>query len=148
MGFYDMHIYDVKMTLRDTFYGEPSVLYGEPQQDARALAALSHGVLNLRARNHQYYWYFFLKDDKDRDLVRFLLRRNGLRPEFHMSEYYVELRPAFRMRMSEISNSKHLMEFTKTLKDVYLNDVNVGPDVARYIDTIKTKLAERQVKKK
>mgnify|MGYP003312060118 CR=1 FL=1 len=72
-----MHIYDVKMALRDTFYGEPSVLYGAPHQDANALAALSCGIFQLRAMNGRHYWYFFMKDIKNRDLVRFLLRRNG-----------------------------------------------------------------------
>ena len=71
MGFYDMHIYDVKMALRDTFYGEPSVLFGTPHQDANALVALSCGIFRLRAMNGRHYWYFFMKDIRNRDLVRF-----------------------------------------------------------------------------
>ena len=145
-----MHIYDVKMWLRDTFYGEPSVLYGEPQQDARALAALSRGVLNLRARNRQYYWYFFLKDDKDRDLVRFLLRRNGLRPEFHMSKYYDydNKQPAFRVLMLDLAKYYHLDRFTIDIKDFFDSEEKHTADVVRYIDTIKTKLANQKQKTK
>ena len=145
-----MHIYDVKMWLRDTFYGEPSVLYGEPQQDARALAALSRGVLNLRARNRQYYWYFFLKDDKDRDLVRFLLRRNGLHPEFHMSKYYDydNKQPAFRVLMLDLAKYYHLDRFTIDIKDFFDSEEKHTADVVRYIDTIKTKLANQKQKTK
>ena len=147
MGFYDMHIYDVKMTLRDTFYGEPSVLFGTPHQDACALAVLSSGVFRLRAMNGRHYWYFFIKDIKNRDLVRFLLRRNGLRPEFHMSNYYAEPHPAFRVQMNVLNKYKYLSEFTKMLESEYSDDMKIEANVARYIDTIKTKLAERQVKK-
>ena len=57
-----MHIYNVRAALRDTFYGEPTILYGTPGEDARALAALSAGVTRLRAMNGRHYWYFFVKD--------------------------------------------------------------------------------------
>lgn len=150
MGFYDMHIYDVKMGLRDTFYGEPSVLFGTPHQDACALAALSRGVLNLCARNRQYYWYFFLKDDKDRDLVRFLLRRNGLRPEFHMSKYYDydNKQPAFRVQMTVLNKSKFLSEFAQMVKVAYSDDQEISSAVMDYIDIIRTKFNNNNQKKK
>lgn len=143
-----MHIYDVKMGLRDTFYGEPLVLFGTPHQDARALAALSCGVLQLRAMNGRHYWYFFIKDIKNRDLVRFLLRRNGLRPEFHMSNYYAEPHPVFRVQMTVLNKSKFLSEFAQMVKVAYSDDQEISSAVMDYIDTIRTKFNNNNQKKK
>ena len=46
-----MHIYNVKAALKDTFYGEPGVLYGNQGQDVRALALMSAGIFQIRATN-------------------------------------------------------------------------------------------------
>ena len=143
-----MHIYNVRAALRDTFYGEPTILYGTPGEDARALAALSAGVTRLRAMNGRHYWYFFVKDIKNRDLVRFLMRRNGLRPEFHMSEYYAEPFPAFRVPLSELTGSKHVADFTNQIKNAYSEDDKLVAEMARYVDTLATKLKESKNKKR
>ena len=137
-----MHIYNIKAALKDAFYGTPTILGWTPKQDARALAAMSIGVSHLRASNGQAYWYFFLKDINDRDLVRFLMQRNGLKPEFHMSKYYeyVGKTPAFRVRMTDISKYYYLGKFTNDIKMFFDSEEKTAADVARYIDTIKTKL--------
>ena len=143
-----MHIYNLKAALRDNFYGEPTILYGTPIQDARALASLSGGITRLRAMNGRHYWYFFVKDIKNRDLVRFLMRRNGLRPEFHMSEYYAAPMPAFRIRLSEVTESKHVSDFTSQIKNAYSEDDKLVTEMARYVDTISTKLKASKNKTK
>ncbi len=143
-----MNFYNIKTALRDTFYGEPTILYGTPRQDARALAFLSCGTRRVRALNGHHYWYLFVKDIKDRNLVRFLLRRNGLRPEYHMSEYYAEPQPVFRVRMTELDKYPVLQDFTKQVSDAYSEDNRLVADMARYVDTIKTKLSESKVKSK
>lgn len=137
-----MHIYNIKAKLTDVFYGTPTILGWTPKQDARALAAMSVGVSHLRASNGQCYWYYFLKDINDRDLVRFLMRRNGLKPEFHMSRYYecVAKTPAFRVSMADISKSYDLGKFQNDIKMFFDSEERVAADVARYIDTTKTKL--------
>ena len=144
-----MHIYNVKAALRDTFYGEPSVLYGTRENDARALASLSGGVTHLRAMNGRHYWYFFVKDIKNSDLVRFLMRRNGMRPEFHMSAYYAEPLPAFRVPVSELTKYKDLSDFACKIKTAYSDDNDkLVTEMARYVDPIKTKMNEKKSKKK
>ena len=67
-----------------------------------------------------------------------------------MSKYYDydNKQPAFRVQMTVLNKSKFLSEFTKMLESKYSDDMKIEANVARYIDTIKTKLAERQVKKK
>ncbi len=143
-----MHIYNVKAALRDKFYGEPTILYGTPKMDARALAALLAGVTRLRALDGRHYWYFFVKDIKNRDTVRFLMRRNGLRPKFHMSEYYAEPLPAFRVPLSDVVNSQHIADFTNQIKDAYTEDDKLVVEMARYVDTVKTKLENCKNKSK
>ncbi|MBR2393552.1 MAG: hypothetical protein IKB05_03610 [Alphaproteobacteria bacterium] len=143
-----MHIYNVKAALRDTFYGEQSVLYGTRRQDARALASLSGGVIRLRATNGHRYWYFFVKDVKNRDLIRFLMRRNGLRPEFHMSAYYAEETPSFRVRLSELEMSQDLNDFSRLVSNAYSDDDKLVSEMAPYIDTINQKLGDQKRKMK
>ena len=89
-----------------------------------------------------------MKDIKNRDLVRFLLRRNGLRPEFHMSNYYVEPQPAFRVQMTVLNKSKYLSEFTKMVKGAYSDDQEISSAVMDYIDIIRTKFNNNNQKKK
>ena len=145
-----MNFYNIKTALKDTFYGEPTVLYGTPKQDARALADMSAGMVRVRATNGRHYWYYFLKDIKDRDLVRFLMRRNGLVPEFHMSKYYDydNKQPAFRVLMLDLAKYYHLDRFTIDIKDFFESEEKHTADVVRYIDTIKTKLANQKQKTK
>ena len=144
-----MNFYNIKTALRDTFYGEPRVLYGTRDLDARALASLSCGTKRVRATNGRRYWYLFVKDINNRDVVRMLLRRNGLRPEFHMSSFYAEPQPAFRVQTSELNRFADLQDFTKLIADAYsADDDKLVADMARYVDTIKTKLSESKVKSK
>ena len=145
-----MHIYNVKAALKDTFYGESGVLYGNQGQDVRALALMSAGIFQIRATNGYSYWYYFLKDIKNRDIVRFLMRRNGLRPEFHMSKYYDhdDKQPVFRVPLSDLQASEYLNDFTKRVAAAYADKGKELADIARYVDTITTKLAVQKQKRK
>ena len=145
-----MHTYNFTAKLKDAFYGVPVILGGTRGQDARALASMSAGMVRMRATNGRHYWYYFLKDIKNRDLIRFLMHRNGLRPEFHMSKYYDydNKQPAFRVRMSVLMKYSDLLQFTNDIKDAFDSNDKVSGDMARYIDTINQKLGEQKRKMK
>lgn len=138
--------YNIKSALKDKFYGVPSLLGWTRGQDARALAELSCGATYTRAMNGHHYWYIFIKDIENRDIVRFLLRRNGLVPEYHTSRYYGSPQPAFRMRAATIAKYNDLINFIKSVEGSYKEELQRDPDVLRYIDTTKTKLAESKKK--
>ena len=137
-----MYMYNLKMKLKDTFYGTPTILGWTRKQDARALASVSTGMARMRASNGRHYWYFFMKDINNRDLVRFLMRRNGLVPEFHMSKYYDSdnKQPAFRVHMVDLVKYNDLLQFTNDIKTFYDSEEKNTADVARYVDRIKTGL--------
>lgn len=145
-----MHTYNVTAKLKDAFYGVPVILGGTRGQDASALASMSAGMVRMRATNGRHYWYYFLKDVKNRDVVRFLMRRNGLVPEFHMSKYYDydNKQPAFRVRMSVLMKYSDLLQFTNGIKDAFDSNDRTPVDVARYIDTINQRLSARKQKSK
>lgn len=145
-----MHTYNVTAKLKDTFYGVPVILGGTRGQDARALASMSAGMVRMRATNGRHYWYYFLKNIKNRDVVRFLMRRNGLVPEFHMSKYYDydNKQPAFRVRMSVLMKYSDLLQFTDDIKDAFDSNDRAPVDMARYIDTINQRLSARKQKSK
>ena len=133
-----MHIgYNIKSAFKDLFYSVVKINYGSRAEDASALATLTDGVSRVRARDGHHYYYFFVKDVKDCDVVRFLMRRNGLNPEFHMSNYYGVKMPAFRIKMLNV-NSQPQIDFIKQIgANVRGNDVAA---MARYIDTIRTQM--------
>ncbi len=145
-----MHTYNVTAKLKDTFYGVPMILGGTRGQDARALGAMSVGMVRMRATNGRHYWYYFLKDIKNRDVVRFLMRRNGLSPEFHMSKYYDHdnKQPAFRVRAQDLISYDDLMRFTNDIKDAFESGDKATVDMLRYIDTINKRLSDRKQKSK
>lgn len=136
-----MHIYNLKMKLKDAFYRAPMIRYGTCNADARALASLASGTSRTRAKNGHSYWYLFIRDVQNRDLVRFLLRRNGLIPEYHISSYYGMPQSAFRVRMVDLGKHSNLDDFTRLIAACHINDDKMAPDTLRYIDEIKTRLA-------
>ena len=141
-GFTDMHIYNLKMK----FYRTPRIRYGACDADARALASLANGTSRTRAKNGRSYWYLFIKDVQNRDLVRFLLRRNGVIPEYHISSYYGMPQPAFRVRVADLGKHSNLDEFTRSIDRSHQEDDKTAPDTLRYIDEIKTRLAASKQK--
>ena len=140
--------YNIKATVKDRFYGVPTVSGGTPEMDANALASLACGMTRMRASNGHHYWYLFIKDNECRDVVRFLLRRNGFCPEYHKSMYYGAPQPAFRMRMATIVKYRNLDEFVGLVDKAYRKDAHKEASYQRYVDTIKTRLNERKIKTK
>lgn len=141
-----MHFYNVKQNLMDKFYGVPTVLYGSKEQDARALAYMAHTTLRTRARNDKDYWYFFINDITNRDVVRFLMKRNGLNPEYHVSQYFGDLQPVFRIRLRDIASDSKKLYFVNQVNLNYAStDLNQS-DLARYVDRIKSELSRQKVK--
>ena len=88
-----------------------------------------------------------MNDIKDRDVIRFLMRRNGLTPEFHQSNYFMDSRPVFRVRLSQILSCPNQQQFVRRIDDCHNNLLDVGTETLRYIDKIKTELFRLQNQK-
>lgn len=141
-----MHLYNVKQNLKDKFYGVPTVSYGSVEQDARALAFMAQTTMNTRATNDKRYWYYFINNVTNRDVIRFLMKRNGLNPEYHISRYFIEGQPVFRILLRDIaSDSKKLYFVNQVNLNYALADLNQS-DLARYVDRIKSELSRQKVK--
>lgn len=108
-----MHIYNTIHYVKDIFAPNPVLPCPMRNADAALLANMALRTMNLRARNGNKYWYYFLRDTAHRDVVRFLMRRNGLRPEYHISRYEGRMFPApvFRVLCTQISENAILQEF-------------------------------------
>lgn len=136
-----MHIYNVRQFLKEKFYGVPTINGMSVDYDKRALAAMADMTMTACANNNKHYWYLFIRDIQDRDVIRFLLRRNGLNPEFHISQYFLDSRPVFRVRLREICADENKMRFVKSVDKMYKTGIFSETDVNRYIDTIKSKIS-------
>lgn len=142
-----MHIYNIKQSLKEKFYGVPKINGGTPDNDARALASMASYIMTMVANDGHHYWYLFMNDIKDRDVIRFLMRRNGLMPEFHQSNYFMDSRPVFRVRLRYISSWPNLQHFIKRVDDCHNNMLDESAEILRYIDKIKTELFRGQKQK-
>ena len=137
-----MHIYNIKQSLKERFYGVPEINSGSMDADARALVYMASHIMTTIASDNNHYWYLFMNDIKDRDVIRFLMRRNGLRPEFHNSQFFMDSRPVFRVRLREIVSWPQQQNFVKKIDEYYNSVTDKRADTVRYIDTIRTKLQE------
>lgn len=93
----DMSLYELGANIRDLF--KPTIIAPnvgtDAVADAKFLAGLAAGTAVLYANNGMLYWYYFIADVANRDVVEFLFNRNGLAPQYHLSRYY-SVAPAFR----------------------------------------------------
>lgn len=142
-----MHIYNIKQSLKEKFYGVPKINGGTPDNDARALASMASYIMTMVANDGHRYWYLFMNDIKDRDVIRFLMRRNGLTPEFHQSNYFMDSRPVFRVRLCQILSCPNQQQFVRRIDDCHNNLLDVSTETLRYIDKIKTELFRLQNQK-
>ena len=50
-----MHIYNIKQSLKEKFYGVPKINGGTPDNDARALASMASYIMTMVANDgHRY----------------------------------------------------------------------------------------------
>lgn len=134
-----MHLYNVAYNIRDFFSPRPVLPCGSQMSDAHLLANMV-AVRWLRARNGRNYWYFFIHDIKNRDVIRFLLYRNGLKPEFHNSRYAYVTRtcPVFRCEKSAIVANSIASDFVELVR---LSATEMGADeIQANIDIVKSQI--------
>lgn len=135
-----MHLYNIAYNIRDFFSPNPVLPCNTQISDALLLAHMVEETCYLRASNGQTYWYYFMSDEKNRDVVRFLLYRNGLKPEFHNSRYRysTHTRPAFRCVKSDIFANSTARNFVRMVKE---SPVKMGADeVQANIDRVKSEI--------
>ena len=142
-----MHIHNIKQSLKEKFYGVPKINGGTPDNDACALASMASYIVKMVANDGHHYWYFFMNDIRDRDVIRFLMRRNGLMPEFHLSNYFMDSRPVFRVRLRQISSWPQQQKFVKKIDEFHSCEKLAKSDMVPYIDKIKTELFRLQNQK-
>lgn len=135
-----MHLYNVVYNIRDFFSPRPVLPCNTQMADARLVANMVDEARYLHARNGRNYWYYFIRDVKDRDVIRFLLYRNGLKPEFHNSRYAysTHTRPAFRCVQSDILANNNASNFVDLIQ---LSATEMGTDeIQANIDIVKSQI--------
>lgn len=97
----------------------PSVAVSDnPSADVVLLTLLSAGrIMPLTANNGRSYLYVFPCRYEDFELVKYVLRSNGLTPREHMSHYYYDRTPALRVSYKQIEAKPALRNFVRALTD-------------------------------
>lgn len=87
-----------------------------PQLDAVVLrSVVLRDVFYIKANNGKSYLYVFPKNEADNSLIKYILRSNALKPRKHMSRYYYERTPVFRVPFDEIRKNDRARGFTDML---------------------------------
>lgn len=132
--------------VKDKFYRKPIVSYGEnkfAEQDAKALGHLVSDIMRTQATNGHRYWYLFIRDMRDCDVIRFLLRRNGLVPEFHKTKCYGDELPTFRVAVRGMDKNEKAKEFMKAVSKEFSSNIVEQPSVQVYIDSVKQQIKQK-----
>ncbi len=139
-----MHLYNLVYRIHDMFTPTPQLPCPTADNDARLLLSISYGIEVIHARDGNKYWYYLMPDTERRDVVRYLLRRNGVTPSFHNSHYSYtcKTRPVFRVKQSVVDGNPAVKDFiAKVTTAQAIQDRN---SVEQQVRQIKMQMKQRR----
>ena len=120
----------------------PVCVSDNPAADARVVAHVCAGdVFYMNQINGEKYWQVFVANLKDIDMVRYILRSNGLNPKLFRAGMLMSV------RVSDVRNNPNARKFM----DMVLNhnvDVAEYDAVIKRMQNIRQKMATPKVKLK
>lgn len=134
-------LYVVVDYVKDLFSGSAVALENrDMNKDAKALMYLSSGnIFYTNARNGREYLYCFVPDKANVNVVRNILRANGMNPNLHLSHYYNTPMLALRTPVKEIAENDQAQRFADRLM-VERNRIAFDKDIVRYIANIRQRI--------
>lgn len=124
-------------TYKNNFYVQPS---NNPEKDAKSLVYLTLGSSFFTvARNNREYFYCFVNSENDTDVIRYILRSNGMTPRLHKSRFYNRRDKVLRVPVSSIKNNKIAWDFTSLVDKVRKKPVRYD-EVSEYIQGLREKV--------
>lgn len=127
--------------VKNLFPGRAPVIPSDnPMADANVLAHLSHNMFYTVATNGNSYWYYFVNDDNDLNLAKYILHSNGIKVEKHNSHYFWgERQPVLRVRRYLLRGDIAAQNFVERLMTINTANLEQKAIDAR-IATVKQKM--------
>ena len=129
-----MNIYKNIVYIKKFFAPNKNFVAPFAEGDAETLSVMGTDARFLRARNVRVYFYYYLLDNANLDVAKYLFARNGLKAKIHNSHYYFYKRPVLRVPLKCINEKPEYMKFVKSI-DV----AKTMPDFDMTIKKIKTR---------
>ena len=133
-------LYVVVDYVKDLFSGSAVALENrDMNKDVKALMYLSSGnIFYTNARNGREYLYCFVPDKSNVNVVRNILRANGMNPNLHLSHYYNTPMLALRTPVKEIAGNDQAQRFADRLM-VERKRIALDASIAGYVEQLRQK---------
>ncbi len=123
------------------FFRRPTVSYAKHpnvDMDINALRLLSDGALFIRSSNRKNYWYLFIRDLDDAELIKSVLARNGVRASLHFSQYRYRSEPVYRVLYQDFVRNANVTQFLKDVSShFYPEDWSI---TQKYVDQLREEM--------
>ncbi len=91
-------------------------------QDAKELWALSaEKISKIRASNGKLYYYYRPLDVNDIERAKLLMKRNGLHPKVHKSNFFMVKRTVLRVLVKDVDTKPECIDFIKKINNNVLS---------------------------
>lgn len=112
-----MKLYKNVQTIKD-FFGSSNNATQDVEfnadKDAKELWVLSaEKISKIRASNGKLYYYYRPLDVNDIERAKLLMKRNGLHPKVHKSNFFMVKRTVLRVLVKDVDTKKECIEFIK-----------------------------------
>ena len=111
-----MNLYKSIEIIKDFFTPRNKNVNLGAAEDIKILSKLADKAEYMRARNGVVYFYYVPSNEKDIDIAKFLMVRNGLKPHVHKSRYSYAPVMVLRILHSDIRKSPSRRLFVRSIK--------------------------------
>lgn len=119
-----MNIYNGIEYIKDYLNGTAKKTIGaNASEDVKILGCLVNNCRKIRSRNGVNYYYLFLSNNSDLQIVYDLLSRNGFLPRVHNTKYSIVPTQIIRIPTDSVKKDADKVEF---LHQIQLNAYNVA----------------------
>lgn len=97
------------------------------KEDIILLSSMCYEARYVIATNGVEYFYYTPINDLNLDVIKFVMKRNGLKPKIHTTSYYISPRKILRIPYNTLNNNNNCIRITDSIISNYMReDKNVN----------------------
>lgn len=111
------------------FFKKTDVPVNNPfeKEDITLLYSMCFEAMYVIATNGVEYFYYTPINDLNLDVIKFVMKRNGLKPKIHTTSYYINPRKILRVPYNTLNNNNNCIRITDSIISNYMReDKNVN----------------------
>ena len=90
------------------------------KEDIILLSSMCYEARYIVATNGGKYFYYTPVDESKMNVLKFVMKRNGLNPKVHNTSYYIRPRKILRVPYNGIKNNDRYIKFTDAVINNYM----------------------------